>query len=152
MYQGRWVGTTASLLAMAAAPLAAAGALCPRVPIEAYFEPNVGQADDSIRFVRRNPDHTLLVTNDSLVLVAPGEGSRTIRLIFEGAVAVDVNGVDPLPARSEHCLGDSSQVGRRSVPGFGQVESRGLYPGIDLVLHAADDASVEYDFRLAPRA
>src|SRR5262249_20089038 len=56
-------------------------------------------------------------------------------------------GRDLLTSRSNYFQGDPSQW-HSDVSNYATVLGRGLFPNIDLVLHARSDRSFEYDFRL----
>jgi hypothetical protein len=53
---------------------------------------------------------------------------------------------------SNYLVGADPSRWRTHVPQFGAVRYSRLYPGIDLVLHGAREARLEYDFHVAPGA
>ena len=57
----------------------------------------------------------------------------------------------PLPGKSNYFIGNDPAKWRRNIPQFGQVEYKGVYPGVDLVYYG-NDRDLEYDFRVAPGA
>jgi hypothetical protein len=71
---------------------------------------------------------------------------------FLGALAKpQIDGVAPLPGRSNYLIGNSPEQWTTDVGHFGRVAYRDLYPGIDLVFHG-EQGNLEYDFVVAPGA
>ena len=54
-------------------------------------------------------------------------------------------------ARSNYFIGTDPRRWTHDVPHYGQVEYRGVYPGVD-VLYYGKQRQLEYDFRVAPGA
>src|SRR5262249_32227910 len=129
------------------------------------FEPNVGQADRRVKFVTRASGYVLYLTDTAAVLeLSPNrsgsrqnpsrmrvsEPSRVVRMTFvnaqHGAAAV---GLDELPGKVNYFQGDDPTRWRRSVPTYGRVKYRDIYPGVDVVYYGRP-GSLEYDLIVAP--
>jgi hypothetical protein len=77
-----------------------------------------------------------------------------VRMQFPGAkpeAELAVEGLDPLPGRSNYFIGNDPAKWRTKVPHYGRVRYRNLYSGVDLVLHG-NPQQLEYDFVVAPGA
>ena len=69
-----------------------------------------------------------------------------------GSPTTRVVGVDQLPGVSNYVLGRDPTKWRTSVPAYAGVRYIGVYPGVDLVYHAAPGGVIEYDYEVAPGA
>ncbi len=134
-----------------------------RLPLS--FEPNVGQADASVRFLARTPGYTLLLTSDEAIMVldkgaAGGSGrragaetrERTIELLrtrLVGSRVAQPLGLERQPGESNYFVGDSATRWRTGVPHFARVRYEGVYPGIDLIYYG-NGRVLEYDFVVQP--
>lgn len=134
------------------------------------FEVNRGQADREVRFLARGQGFTIFLTAreavivaspelpaappdpDSLELLPPLSGTRRseakepVRLRFVDAEAVEPQGEDELPGKSNYFIGARSVTGIRQ---YARIAYRGLYPGIDLVFYSRQGL-LEYDFVVKP--
>ena len=110
-----------------------------------FFEPNLGQAPASVRFLSRGATQNLLVTDEGLWF--QHSGGERVGLTFAGAGKIDPKGADQLPGVSHYYLGAGSAPS--GVPHFGRFVSPALYPSIDLVAYAHDH-DLEYDLVVAP--
>lgn len=124
------------------------------------FEANRGQTDARVKFISRNSGHTLFLTANEAVLRLRGAGqgvrrqgeSAVVRMRLVGANSQPrVAGLDELPGRSNHFLGDDPRRWRTNVANYARVEYDEVYPGIDLVWHGAQRL-LEHDFIVAPGA
>lgn len=132
---------------VALTPMLAAGVLT-EVPLS--FEPNVGQADGSVRFLARTPAQTVFVTSSEVVLALHGQShSSFLRISFPGAAEAEFEGLEPSTARSHYFLGKDPKRWKANVPGFRRVRGRGLYPGVDAILYGRG-RRLEYDLVVAP--
>ena len=140
-----------------------------------YFEPNQGQTDSQVKFLARGAGYGLFLTANEAVLelqrpanaenpaaanghsmkarlAAQPSGSSVIRMRLDGAAPAPlVQAAQPLPGKSNYFIGNNPAKWRRNIPQFGQVEYKGVYPGVDLVYYG-NDRDLEYDFRVAPGA
>src|SRR4030095_15114221 len=75
-----------------------------------------------------------------------------VRMTLSGAhTHARVHGEASSTRRSHYFIGDDPARWTTDVPHFSRVVYEGVYPGIDLVFHAAS-GRLEYDFRVAPGA
>ncbi len=123
------------------------------------FEPNLGQTDDEVKYLSRGKGYTLFLTADQAVLSlnrnSEDEESlgNIIRLQLVGSNSdAEVNGVNPLSARSHYLLGRDQTRWQRDVPHYGKVLYKQIYNGIDLVYYGTEQQQLEYDFIVAPDA
>lgn len=133
-------------------PPAAAPTKAPKLPV--VFEEAEG-AEPGTGFVARGAGLRLALrpTEASFSIGEGAESTAWLRL--EGANAgARLDAVDPQQARSNYFLGNDPAQWRTNVATYGQVVSRGVYPGIDLAWHGAGAAKdgLEYDFLVAPGA
>ena len=108
------------------------------------FEPNAGQWNPRVKFTAR--------TADCLIEFTAREASfGPIAMALVGSnPAPDIEGLDPLPARSSFFHGSRDRW-RTNVANFSRLRYRAVYPGIDMVYYGGRD-QLEYDFILAPGA
>ncbi len=124
-------------------------------PLPVEFEANRGQADPALRYLYRSPGLELGILSDGAVFLLPGGGPgaeavAAIRMRFAGE-AKSVDGVRPLPGRSNYFLGRDSSRWIRGIPRFGAVEQREVVPGVTVRWHG-DGGRLEYDLLVAPGA
>jgi hypothetical protein len=143
-----FAGTTiSSHRSVASAAAARLGAL----PLA--FEPNVGQTNRPVRFLARAGRSTLFVTRSRVVLaLRRGARGEVVAVRFPGADPARISAERRLPGVSNYLVGSDPARWRTHVPQFGAVRYTRLYPGVDLVLHGARDARIEYDLRVSPGA
>jgi Beta-propeller repeat len=137
------------------------------------FEANQGQADPKVKFLSRGNDHTLFLTSTEAVLTMriaergekksdspvqtpqpelPNPQSTVLRMKLEGANPnLQVEGVDPLPGKSNYFLGSDPKKWRTNIPNYARVRYRNVYPGVDLVYYG-NQRQLEYDLVVAPGA
>jgi len=107
------------------------------------FEPNVGQAAPSVRFVARGGGYTILVSGEEAAFLSPGSG---VRMKLAGAAtnaAARPSGL--LPSVTNYYRGSDPKHWHAGVPNYDRVEFDQVYPGID-VIYYANRQSLEYDF------
>lgn len=142
----------ALVTAVTAAPASAAVAaerldLADHVTVSAFFEPNRGQAPESVRFLSRGATQNLVVTDDGLWF--PQAGGDRVGLTFVGARKLAPSGADPLPGVSNYELGRGTGASHSAVPHFARLMSQSLYPSIDFIAYA-HGRDLEYDLVVAP--
>src|SRR6266853_216374 len=117
------------------------------------FEPNVGQTDGSVKFLGRAPRATLWFTPQGVTVSLHRKSERAVlRMRFDGAAAHPrIEGEGRGTAVSNYLLGNDRTGWRTSVPQFGKVRYRNLYPGTDAVFYG-NGGKLEYDFMLRPGA
>jgi len=134
-----------------------------RLPLT--FEMNQGQTSSEVKFLSRGRGYTAFLTAGRLVLslrastpttglVSAGEGagSATVQLILVGAAKnPTVVGEDQQPGRVNYFLGKDPAKWHTSVPTYGRVRYKNVYPGTDLV-YRGNHRQLEYDFEILPGA
>ncbi|MEW5976083.1 MAG: SBBP repeat-containing protein [Acidobacteriota bacterium] len=127
-----------------------------RLPLT--FEENRGQAPDSIRFLSRGSRHNLLLLANRLEfqLTTPdlASANRFARfgIRFEGAnPKPEVRAEQPVSTRSHYLVSSDPTQWQTDIPHYSQVRYEKLYPGIDLLVHGAEEM-MEYDFVISPGA
>jgi Beta-propeller repeat len=104
------------------------------------FEP-----DAADHWRARGLGYSFLFTPDAAVMRI---GKRTVELKFTGASPIaKFQGSEKFAAPSNYFIGHTF----KSVPAYGRLHRRGLYPGIDLVYYG-HGGEMEYDFEIAPGA
>jgi hypothetical protein len=108
------------------------------------FEENRGQAADDVRFVSRGRGFSLLLTADGPILKS---SAATLRMsVSGGRTRPEISGEQPQSGVVNYYSRGRSIS---AVPRFGRVRYRGVYPGIDVVYHGAQN-QIEYDFEVRP--
>jgi uncharacterized protein (TIGR03437 family) len=142
-------------------------AQAPASRIPRVFEPNNGQAAESVRFVSRSAQGNLLLTAGEAILAIhppppsleealdPDRWRRAsserrvpefLRMRLSGALPEPaIEGMDRLPGETVYSDGIVA-------PHFSGVRYRGVYPGVDLVFRAGEREALEHDFVVAPGA
>lgn len=121
------------------------------------FEPNVGQADDAVRFLARGHGYSLFLTRDGATLSlqkqnAAGkvEKQSAVRMTIEGAQeSASIDGENPTEGRSNYFIGNDPEKWRTDIPNYGGVRYRSIYEGVDLVYYG-NGQQLEYDFVVRP--
>ncbi len=158
------LGAGAGVLALV--PLAATAISGHRSPVQALpaklgnqpvlpvvFEPSPGSSSVQVRYVSRAPRSALYLTRSRVVLaLRDSSGQDLLTMRFQGAEPGRINAERRLPGVSNYLIGPDPRRWRTHVPQFAAVRYTRLYPGIDLVVHGAREARLEYDFRLQPGA
>ncbi len=112
------------------------------------FEPNLGQADPSVRFLSRSVRSTLFLMPGGETLLRTPTGSLRMRLA--GAAKPAGAGIEPLPGKIHYLIGSNPKRWRTNLSAYAAVEFQRVYSGIDLVYRGSEQ--VEYDFVVAPGA
>ncbi len=119
------------------------------------FEANQGQFDPQVKFASRGGGYSLSFTQTEMAMTLhndkPG-GRFDLRMQFRNAnQQARIEGVDPLPGRSNYLIGSDRSKWRTDVANYARVRYREIYPGIDLVFYG-NPQLLEYDFVLKPGA
>jgi uncharacterized protein (TIGR03437 family) len=111
------------------------------------FEPNVGQTDTRVKYVGHAPHETLWLTAEGATLGLSRKSRQAVlKLRFEGAShQPTISAQEPRPGVSNYFIGSDPTRWHASVPQFGKVRYRNLYPGIDVVFYG-NPRQIEYDF------
>jgi hypothetical protein len=138
------------------------------------FEANTGQVDKSVKFLSRGNGYGLYLTDEEAVLALdrgdcgglpassvrrPGLSQRgadcihrtdVVRMQLEGSKRVGFpKGEEQLTGTANYFIGSDPAKWHTSVPAYGRVRYRGVYPGVDLVYYG-NQRQLEYDFVVAP--
>lgn len=108
------------------------------------FEPNMGQADRSIRFIGRQRDSVVLVRDRSLLMLFAGSGpvARALSLRFAGAAQPDgVYGADRKRGVVNYLPGRDRGGWLIGIPTYGTVRTTELYPGLDVCFVGPEPAA-----------
>jgi hypothetical protein len=148
--------TLAILIGLLPRPAAAAGTSVRSIlrdqPLA--FVPNRGQADPEAQFVARGDGYALaLAPTQALLSLQGAERNAVLSLrmkVLGGNRAAQPATVSPLPGQSHYLVGNDPAAWRTGLPRYGAVRYDGIYRGVDLVYHGADERQVEYDFVVAP--
>jgi uncharacterized protein (TIGR03437 family) len=125
---------------------ASAAALYRDLPLA--FEPNVGQADPSVRFLARGAGYGIFLTsNEVTIRRRDGPG---MRVRFAGAnAAARAAGHNQLPGRSNYLTGAGAKDWKTGIPRYARVHIEDLYHGIALEFYG-NPRNLEFDFVVAP--
>jgi hypothetical protein len=135
------------------------------------FEPNLGQTDSEVKFISRNDNHVLFLTQQEAVLELAAAHSRksdelhvtsevprltdpdVLRMKFDGAnTSAEMVGLEQLPGTRNYLIGNDQSRWRTDVPTFQKVKYADVYPGVDLIYYANQEGELEYDFVLTSGA
>ena len=121
------------------------------------FEPNVGQTDDSVRFMARGHGYSLFLTKDSATLSLQRYG-KSGKVESQSAVRMRIDGANEMAAvegegqtegRSNYFIGNDPDKWRTDIPTYGSVKYSSVYDGVDLVYYG-NGQQLEYDFIVRP--
>src|SRR5688572_16326051 len=117
------------------------------------FEPRSARAGHSGDFVARGIGYAVSLSDgDATVTLGSRERTPvTIAMRLAGRLDSAAIARRQLPGRSNHILGRDRREWRTGVTSFGEVEYRGVYPGIDLLYYGTQQ-QLEYDFVVRPGA
>jgi hypothetical protein len=132
-----------------------------RLPLT--FEENRGQTSGQVKFLSRGKGYTAFLTAGGMVLsLRPGRSgadpgahqvpSAILQFQLSKANRKSVAvGEDPQPGKVNYFFGNNPALWHTSVPTYGRVRYKNVYPGIDLVYYG-NRQQLEYDFAVAPGA
>ncbi|HMG37317.1 MAG TPA: SBBP repeat-containing protein [Blastocatellia bacterium] len=125
------------------------------------FEPNQGQARDEAHFVcpaasgklLLSPTEAIFANNSAGITGSTnGRGRSEVRMrLVNGDLNSEMCGVGQLVTRANYLIGNDPSRWRTGIPTFSCVESKNVYPGID-VDYYGNHGELEYDFIVAPGA
>lgn len=118
------------------------------------FEANQGQADGQVRFLSRGSGYSFFLTQSGAVLSFAGNSrsDSVLRMQLTGASpAARIEGIDPLPGKSNYFAGSDSSRWRTGIPTYSRVRYSEIYPGISLIYYG-NQHQLEYDFVVSPGA
>ena len=114
------------------------------------FEPNRGQAGDSVQFLSHGRQGALLFETRAAVLRL-GDGSDVTITPEGGNRRPWITAEEPIAGLSHYLLGNDRSRWITGVPHFRRIRYREIYPGIDLVFYGSG-SGLEYDLVVAPGA
>ena len=117
------------------------------------FEPNLGRVAGA-DFIARGPGYAVLISrhDTTLMLPTPSSAGATVRMRLAGAsLGAPGIGLDPLPGVSNHFSGRDARRWRTGVRGYGRIQYRDVYPGVNVVYYGNQE-QLEYDFVVDPGA
>lgn len=123
------------------------------------FEPNVGQAGSSVKFLARTNDATVFLTGDGVDISWMGSQSKdkqfrltkpdSLELEFYGAKAAgQPTGETLLPGKTNYLIGRNPRAWHTNVPHYASVRYAGLYSGVDAQFYGGRQG-IEYDLTVA---
>lgn len=123
------------------------------------FEPNVGQADEHVKFMARGPGYTLSFTQQGAAFSfeqpefhAGGESFNSLTVKFVGAHTVPkLAARDELTTTSSYFLGVDPKKWRTGIPNYARVTIENVYPGID-VMYRGTHGRLQCHILIAPGA
>ncbi|ABF39351.1 cell surface glycoprotein [Candidatus Koribacter versatilis Ellin345] len=118
-----------------------------------FFEPNVGQSTDVVRFIAHGSRYGLFLTNEGATLDLSRDARHSVafKMTFSGAAQPgSLSAEQPLPSQSNYFVGDSKNW-HTGVANFARVRYSSVYPGIDAVFYG-NQRQLEYDFDVAAGA
>lgn len=133
------------------------------------FEPNVGQAASSVRYLARGGGYDIALSErgvridlgaDSASVGLPNDGGHSSRSSHEAIVGLHfvhanrhprLESERPQTSVTNYLLGNDPSRWHRHVANYGAVRYQGIYPGVDWVLYG-NPGDLEYDLVVAPGA
>ena len=117
-----------------------AGAQYGRLPL--HFEPNLGQAQPSARYIARAGDYRFSITDTETVFELNDSLHSAVRMKLTGAIrGARLEALEKLPGISNYYLGNDPAKWRTNVPQYARLVRHDVYPGIDMVFMAAKGIS-----------
>src|SRR5262245_44578585 len=118
------------------------------------FERAIGRAAANADFIARGAGYSLdFAKGEARIAIASADGVTntgiTMRLV--GASASEGQGRRVLSGVTNYLIGNDPSNWRTGVRTYGEVEYRGVYPGIDVVYYG-NQRQLEFDFIIAPGA
>ena len=119
---------------------------------EPCFEAICGEAGSQAKYFSRGSGYLLFLTPTEAVLDAGPSKESTLRMkLLRSNSRASMQGMDPLPGKSNYFIGKNPKSWRSNVTNYAKVRYRNVYRGVDLVYYG-NGSQLEYDFVVAPRA
>lgn len=123
------------------------------------FEPNVGQAASSVKFLARANDATVFLTGDGLDISWRGsaQNGKRPQLTKSDLLQLEFRGVEPdtqptgetaLPGKTNYLIGRNPRAWHTNVRHYASVRYAGLYSGVDARFYGGTQG-LEYDLTVA---
>jgi uncharacterized protein (TIGR03437 family) len=138
--------TDTSTPAAAAGAARAAQVRATPMSFEPCFEAICADAGSQAKYFSRGSGYVLFLTSSEAVLNAgPGnESTLSVKLLGSNSRA-SMEGVDPLPGKSNYFIGKNPKNWRSNITNYAKVRYRNVYRGVDLVYYR-NGSQLEYDF------
>lgn len=118
------------------------------------FEPNVGQTDDSVRFIARGRGYSMFLTGNEAILDLRSDKGKiaSLGMKLDGASESPlIRGLDEQESRTNYLVGNDPANWQTDVPNYGSVKYEQIYPGIDVVYYG-NGRKLEYDLIVSANA
>ncbi len=114
------------------------------------FEPNLGQAPVSERFVSRGLEYSLSLSESGANLRVSTGKSLDIQFVNSN-LQPHIQGTDSFSYKSNYFVGNNPEKWLKDVPNFAKVRYSQVWKGIDLVFYG-NHTQLEYDLVVSPGA
>ncbi|MBK7931975.1 MAG: carboxypeptidase regulatory-like domain-containing protein [Acidobacteria bacterium] len=126
-----------------------------KLPIQ--FEPNIGQTDDTVKFIARGSGYSLFLKQNEAILSLqrPSTADRKavssfVRMRVESANPMPhIEGVGQTESKTNYLIGNDPSKWQTEIPNYSKVKYEQIIPGIDAVYYG-NGQQLEYDFVVAP--
>jgi hypothetical protein len=138
------------------------------------FEPNRGQTDAHVKFLSRNSQYNLFLTNDEAVFALNGPTRQSgpnrgraarltsrqpaqlseravLRMQIVGAHPQSVSASEPTTGHTNYFIGRDARNWVRDIPQYSRVNYQAVYSGVDMTFYGNEHA-VEFDLIVKPGA
>jgi len=133
------------------------------------FVPNRGQTDSRAQFLARGSGYNLFLTSEGAVVAlhkresvrgektagrpasSPGAVTVLRMKLLDADPAVQGEGIEELPGRTNYFFGSDPGKWQSNVPNYRRVRYQSIYPGVNLEYYG-NQSQLEYDFVIAPGA
>lgn len=115
------------------------------------FIKNAGQKEKSVLFYEQGIDHTTVFTNQGISHSLGSESGETVTLVPLKASPFAIEALDMKEGKVNYFRGQDPKGWKTSIPTYGAILYKGIYPGIDLKVYGTN-SQLEYDLTIAPGA
>ena len=116
---------------------------------EPCFEAMCAEAGSQAKYFSRGSGYLLFLTSTEAVLDAGPSKESTLRMkLLRSNSRASMEGMDPLPGKSNYFIGKNPKNWRSNVTNYAKVRYRNVYRGVDLVYYG-NGSQLEYDFVVA---
>src|SRR5437763_258323 len=113
-----------------------------------YFEPNRGQAAETVAYVARSGGDTFLIQGRDLILRSAGHSDFIMAWDGPEAERGVWKASEPRPGSTSYYLGALKGRSIADVPHYARITHRNVYPGVDITIYG-NQGQLEYDLELA---
>lgn len=119
------------------------------------FEPNEGQASNTILYLNHGARSALALTSQGFVVSYRDPDSRSLqslRLNFDGAnPSVTLRPENLQAGKVNYLVGNDASQWKTNIPTFARIRYQELYRGVDAIVYG-NEGHLEYDLVVAPSA